>query len=623
MVVSTLIGARRDALFMKTSQTARILVTLLCLLLIYSCDNGGQTTAATPTNTPSSSANENKPIAEYVLIQGRVTFDQIPQDPKTGLLRYDAALPSPVRQAHLEAVSLDESILFSTVTDVNGNYSVMVPQNTDLRLRVWAQIEDTQHGMWRAQVIDNTANNATYILESPKLPSGTAPSIVNIHADSGYADGTFDTLRPSAPFAILDTLYRGFSLLDQSVEEPMQPLSVAWSPRNISAIGSISEGQIGSSYYTNQGESPTIFLLGAANSDADDYDKSVILHEFGHYVMDQISRPDTIGGGYTPDAHLDLRVAFNESISNLFSALILETPMYFDTLNYTDHVGNVVQSVQAFDFDAHQVDVGGWYSPEAITWILYDLLDAPTNDDDALKMGWAKLYEALTDPSFLSFDGAVSIYTLLETLRLLNPEDEALILDLARRQNLTLQDAYGSEETNDGGSPVSLPLHHMYDGTPLHLCSTEGEQDYNGLGVRRLIRFEIDTPGEYTIRATRSGGDLAVANPDFLLFKQGRFVLAGVSAPPIQTNVSDEAQNINRETLTHPLEAGVYIMDLFERKNADNTEQNGGEMCFDVTINPGGQTNAIPSRACDNLASLLGDSHCFFAEPSTHDSMAF
>lgn len=519
---------------------------------------------------------------------------------------FDKIHPSPIRSARLDALAPDDSVLYSTVTSANGEFAVMVPADQTVQIRVWAKMEDTQQGQWQAKVVDNTHSDAVYALRSAAItPSESAPAI-DIHAASNWGKDQYKVQRPSAPFAILDALYDGFTLLTQTEDQVLPELTVAWSPDNIAAEGAPEEGLIGSSYYTQIEGQPKIYLLGQTDNDADDYDRSVILHEFGHFIMDHISRSDSVGGRYGRDIALDLRVAFNEAISNVFATLIDEQPKYFDTY------GNQQIMTQVFDLEKHTSGSGGWHSTEALSWLIHDSVDDQHDDGDHLSIGWAGLHEVLTAQETLEFAGATSIYSFLQTLLSLKPGETDAIHTLAERHNIHINDAYGTGETDSAGSDVTLPLHHTYSiGDTLQVCSHTQLADYNGADVHRLVRVELFSDGHYTITATKAPGGLQSANPNFVLYHQGRVKLAGMSTRK------------NREQVTHWLERGDYLLDIYEFSNADTISDNGGLACFDVSITPGDEQNALFSPSCDNLASMSGDSRCQFGVTVPDDSFSF
>ena len=72
-------------------------------------------------------------------------------------------------------------------------------------------------------------------------------------------------------------------------------------------------------------------ILGDAGVDTDEYDESVIIHEWGHYLQTILSRDDSIGGPHGSGDLLDMRVAFSEGWANAYSGLASNRDVYSDT----------------------------------------------------------------------------------------------------------------------------------------------------------------------------------------------------------------------------------------------------------------------------------------------------
>ena len=75
-------------------------------------------------------------------------------------------------------------------------------------------------------------------------------------------------------------------------------------------------------------------MLGKENVDTDEYDASVIAHEWGHYYQSAFSRDDSPGGAHSGGDRLDRRVAFSEGWGNAWSGIALARS------NYTDSSGD-------------------------------------------------------------------------------------------------------------------------------------------------------------------------------------------------------------------------------------------------------------------------------------------
>src|SRR5690625_6446682 len=56
------------------------------------------------------------------------------------------------------------------------------------------------------------------------------------------------------------------------------------------------------------------------------------MHEWGHYLEHRLYRSDTPGGPHSRQSLLDMRVAFSEGFANAFAAMMLDDPLFRDTL---------------------------------------------------------------------------------------------------------------------------------------------------------------------------------------------------------------------------------------------------------------------------------------------------
>ena len=71
--------------------------------------------------------------------------------------------------------------------------------------------------------------------------------------------------------------------------------------------------------------------MGDANVDTDEFDHHIVVHEWGHFFSDQMSRDFSVGGQHSLTDLLDPRVAFSEGWANALSGLVLGNDRYIDT----------------------------------------------------------------------------------------------------------------------------------------------------------------------------------------------------------------------------------------------------------------------------------------------------
>lgn len=264
------------------------------------------------------------PGATTVTLSGNVTFDSVPN--ATGGLSYGAMSAKPVRGAVVEILDANAAVLASTAADGNGAYAVSVPANTTVNVRVKAQLLQTGSGAsWDVSVRDNTQSEALYAMESGSFSTGSAAVTRNVHAPSGWNGSSYDSTRVAGPFAVLDTVYATQTkVLSVAPSTVFPPLRIFWSVNNVPASGNPALGQIGTTYFTSSnaaGAARAIYVLGKENVDTDEYDSSVVAHEWGHYYQSAFSRDDSPGGSHSLSERLDRRLAFSEGWGNAWSGI--------------------------------------------------------------------------------------------------------------------------------------------------------------------------------------------------------------------------------------------------------------------------------------------------------------
>lgn len=502
-----------------------------------------------------------------VQLGGRITYDRV-QFAKRYYqgLDYQSVVALPARGVVVQLLNSSGAVVASTHTDGQGYYHFATPKNALVRVRVAAQLVGEASAVWDIQVRDNTAGNAQYVMDGALVDSGeNATQTRNIHAPSGWTGEAYGASRSAGPFAILDSLYDAVhTVVGADPYVVLPPLMVYWSVRNIAISGKPSNGHIGTSFFTSNG--PSIYLLGAADNDSDEYDRAVIQHEFGHYLEHQVGRTESIGGSHSQTSRLDMRVAFGEAWGNAFAGMASGDPLYRDSLGDKQSLGFTI------DVAARRHRNQGWFSEATIQTLLYDLFDGENDGSDAIELGFRPLLEVLASSAYRDFDGMASIYPFIAQLKNRQPDHSQAIDTLVQSFGIYGKGWYGEGETNDGGSAITLPLYHKTVlGKTVNVCSDSQFQDSNGLDVRRFVHIELPIARSYQIRALKTSG-IKNANPQFRIFKRGEQVGSVLNGTP------------DREDATRYLTAGSYTFEVYEQSNADGISDNGGLACFDITI---------------------------------------
>ena len=529
--------------------------------VLAACGGGGGGGGGTPPPTT-------------VTISGQITFDRIPFDPTFGNgLDPAATVVSPAREVTVQAIdACDNSVLATATTDDNGSYSVTVPPNRNLFIRARAEmLKSGTAPTWNFTVRNNTNSDALYALDGAAASSGTTNSTRDLRAESGFVGTSYtgDARRSAVRDSRHGVQGKG-ARAERDADAAFPALSLFWSEDNRPTAGRFcpNDGDIGTSSYivftgepdkctTPQTNNPDgIYILGDFSvGDTDEFDESVLAHEFGHYVEDRFGRSDSIGGEHGGSSSLlDLRVAFGEGWGNAFSSMVRNDPIYRDSF------AGVTDDFQ-IDVESDDPNNEGWFSEASVEEILWDLFDPandPSDPGDTLALGFAPIFSVMTGAQ-VQTDAVTSIYTFAAGLRAADPGSAAQLDDLLTEEKIFGSDDFGAGETNDAGDPEILPVYKtIMLNAPITVCSRmpDGSTDANKVGNRVLLRFDNDAQRLVTITATgavNGAGTVAATDPDIFVLRRGTLAAVGVSSDPGSETISQQQ-----------LEAGTHIIEVYD-----------------------------------------------------------
>lgn len=509
----------------------------LSVVVLAACGGGG--------GGGGSAAEGGTPSADgKVLVQGVATFDSVPNT--SGKLDYTATTVKPIRGATVEILGTDGQVLANGTSSDGGAYALTVPANTSVSLRVRAQLLRTGAPGWDVTVRDNTASDAIYAVASSAFDSGAQATLQrDIQAPSGWNGSGYDTARAAGPFALLDTIYGNVNkVLSVAPSTTFPALRIFWSVNNTTASGNPALGQIGTTFFTTgSGASRAIYVLGKADVDTDEYDVSVVSHEWGHYYQSAFSRDDSPGGAHSSADLLDRRLAFSEGWGNAWSGIALGRS------TYTDSVGAGQASGLTLDLSTGPPTNPGWFRERSIQSILWNLERAA---------GFAAIHNTLTGP-FKAGLPVTSIHPFTVAFANAAPAQIGTLTSLLAAQSISTSttDSYGGTEANNGGVPAALPL---YTQTPASVCVTNQAGSGNKLGHFAYLRFTLATAGPHQIVVTGPGG----TDPDFDIYQGGRI-----------NGSYGTASGVENATLTLPAGESLLVLE----------DANQTASCFAVTIN--------------------------------------
>ncbi len=553
---------------MKRTKYKSSVVFFLAMLTLSAC-SGGESSPTPPPPPPPPAP----PPASNVSISGTATFDRVPNNAANNALDYNNIVRAPIRRHVVEAIDTAGAVVSTTTTDATGRYSVTVAAGTPISIRVRAQLRSTSGATYNFQVADNTNANAPYVLAGSLASSGTANSTRDLNAGSGWGGTSYTGTRAAAPFAISDTVLEvveDIVAVDSTVA--FTPLNILWSTNNRPASGNIANGEIGTSFFSfNQNNEPFIALLGAENTDTDEYDSHVIVHEFGHYFEGTLSRSDSIGGDHNGRVALDPRLAFGEGFGNAFSGMILGDPRYRDSFGTNQATGFVINVEQ----NTHTPT--GWFNEGSTASILYDIFDAASDGADTISAGFAPIYRAFRDVNYRETPLITNVHSYLAALANQSGVQAAGLDALITAQSIGSRRADVAGETNNGGIPSILPFYKLatVGGPATTVCSTNRIGTTNRLGNYDFVRLSNGTTRTVTITVTASSGrNAATVDPLFQVFRRGALVtLRDVGGGTSET-----------QTLSLPADDYIIAVASFANIGADAQNTAGDDACYNLTV---------------------------------------
>ncbi len=550
---------------------------------------GGATTPTTPT-TPTAPAgpvitptlaNPGNPVTTAsVAITGVATYDSVAYTSASNAgLNYAGAVRKPIRAVTVQAVSPSNVVLASTTSSDTGSYTLNVPSGAQFSILVRAELLKTSGAsQWNVTLRDNVVDtdnpngSAPWVVQSSAVCTAAAAAVCSFNATTGWSTSAnaYTGFRAAGLFALLDTVYEGMKLINTAQPSALFPtLNIFWSERNIASSGNLVEGDIGTSFFAggtaaSGAVSRSLYILGAANNDTDEFDGSIIAHEYGHYLQSAFSVNPSTGGSHSGNDKLDMTLAFGEAWGNAYSSMARKDPIYADSLG-PRQAGGFTNNLGTAPTDASR----GWYRENSLGNVLYAFF---TNSSG----GFTPIWTALTGPMKTSQDALATVFSFAAAVRSGgNAAASSALNTLLAAQNIGTAgaDQWGSTESNNGGNASNLPVYAQLalgTATPVCFINTNVTDDTaNKLGSIRYYRFTLASAGTRTVTANFAAG----RDIDFDVFQRGELV-ARAAADNLPAGTS-ESKSVN-------LAAGEVVIRV---KDYVTTSPPVGANCATLRVN--------------------------------------
>lgn len=294
----------------------------------------------------------------HFTITGTVKYEDRPQTSSGPL---STVREKPARGVQVSVVvDSNQAMLATTVTDEEGAYSLEFDALSNVKVHVLAATTSTVPT--RPLNVRHAANNTIHGFGGPSFPLASSTQDLLVPETSGVAEA----------FNIFDVL---IDVMDQIPtlfpSRQAEQLDAMWHKGN----------QDGTYYFDSH-----LMLLGD-ESDSDGYDDTVILHECGHWIEETYGRSDSPGGDHN-GAPTNPVLAWSEGFSTYFSMAITNKPIYADS----NADGGFAFNADTSNTKASSGGgLGQNVSEDMVAEILWDIGDAPADDDDLVAETHAKV----------------------------------------------------------------------------------------------------------------------------------------------------------------------------------------------------------------------------------------
>lgn len=492
-------------------------------------------------------------------VSGHISFDRL------SVTAGGLDLLNPVNQdavaVLVEAVAWNDihNVLASANTDTSGNYTLNFSTTIDYFIRARAQ---SGTGLNLDRVYHSqTVPAVVHAVPGQILNRASGSQTVNLHAaaDAGNRAGAF---------AILDTVRRLRANVAASFAA-LGTLDVFWGMGN-SGTQFLQNGSGQTiTLATNTGldgpnGNPSIYLLGGTtadllNSDHDEFDESVIAHEWASFLQLTQSRDNNFGGVHFGE-ELIPSAAYSEGVVTAIGMALLDERIYRDTIGYVGGTSSV-----AFEFDLESGTLPGTgvgYGNEfAITRATWDLIDGGTGGPTDGDSDPAAIVMADFLASFAALKTRTSPYEVAWMASLLQQLVDDTFLSVGDAN--TIMTAHGAQFPPSGGDSFPAVLVVGAAATAGNLDAWSGTNPNAILGPQAngLWRIELATAQTVTI-------DVINTTTGF-----------SASAHRLELSVHDLSRNIVAQdvgdavakTVTVNLAAGTYIVRVQHRPDSQTS----------------------------------------------------
>lgn len=317
-----------------------------------------------------------------------------------------ATEPKAIRHTQYEVLNAQNEIIQCGETDSSGNFSFQMPQDRKAyTLKIFSRSNNDYN---KASIFIAPETNELYSLEFEFIANSSQSNIQLVAPGDGKLTG--------GAFAILDNIHDVFDQLKSFLNSNTTGLN----PLLIPKADIYWEKGFNPVLYTGSNGGPLsffepysskIFILGGENgdvnvADTDHFDPSIVIHEYFHFLEQNISKRSSPGGQHDGDMKLGSRLAWSEGAAQFFQAAITNFPQVVDTIGNSDGYTRIGLKISVEDAiqDRPENTGEGALREFAVARFLWDIHDSTNESGDNLSGHFTSFWSVFANVSSRGFN---------------------------------------------------------------------------------------------------------------------------------------------------------------------------------------------------------------------------
>lgn len=398
-----------------------VLLSCIAFLLLAACQKS---------ESPSESYRQQSPEKPYsatptsyaeptTLVTATALFNRYNDMGAAGLNSLENGLP--IRYAEVHVLDASGNQIQQGETDASGNISLRIPRSAgSYTLRVNSRADNSYY---KVSVLKDPFETQYYSLDQGfTLSGGEVTSAVTMPA----AAATNDSDVMGGAFNIMDQVFVANEFLRTQAYSATCPMCVNdftvapkiqifWQ-KGLTPGAYLGEPQIPISFFSADsggGLYRGLYLLGGIEgsvcNDTDHFDRTIILHEYGHFLENAYGKSASPGGAHDGNSIIDPRLAWSEGWADFFQAAALGRRIYRDTYQNAACAGGAKLSIPDISLEnrtSHDVPVTdeGIFREISVARTLFDTMTGASQsstysmtydaDSYAVDIGFAPIWHA-------------------------------------------------------------------------------------------------------------------------------------------------------------------------------------------------------------------------------------